>query len=63
MSRTATSRIELHFAGLVELSVPKTSRTSQNFRFAHKSSERRFLAGRLAELKIKFGSAVDFPSA
>jgi hypothetical protein len=60
MSRTATSRIELHFAGLVELSVPKTS---QNFRFAHKSSERRFLAGRLAELKIKFGSAVDFPSA
>jgi RNA polymerase sigma-70 factor (ECF subfamily) len=25
--------------------------------------ERRFLAGRLAELKIKIGSAVDFPSA
>jgi RNA polymerase sigma-70 factor (ECF subfamily) len=30
---------------------------------ARQEPERRFLAGRLAELKIKIGSAVDFPSA
>jgi RNA polymerase sigma-70 factor (ECF subfamily) len=30
---------------------------------ARQEPERRFLAGRLFELKIKIGSAVDFPSA
>jgi RNA polymerase sigma-70 factor (ECF subfamily) len=30
---------------------------------ARQEPERRFPAGRLAELKIKIGSAVDFPSA
>jgi RNA polymerase sigma-70 factor (ECF subfamily) len=30
---------------------------------ARQEPERRFLPGRLAELKIKIGSAVDFPSA
>jgi RNA polymerase sigma-70 factor (ECF subfamily) len=30
---------------------------------ARQEPERWFLAGRLAELKIKIGSAVDFPSA
>jgi hypothetical protein len=33
------------------------------YHFPLSPPERRFLAGRLAELKIKIGSAVDFPSA